>query len=171
MTTTKSQGTLEKLGDDAKVGSGWVVHLEKDASQTLPSRGMCYIIGTLNGVKFQTAVEPDGTGSHWFGLDDDLRLAADVVGDSVEIEFEATRDWPEPTVPTDLQLALEDDPEATAAWIDITPAARWDWIRWIQAGRKAETRVKRIQDTISKLNDGKRRPCCFNRNECTLTDA
>lgn len=172
MVTITAKGTLEKLGDDAKVGSGWVVRLPESASKKLPSKGMSFIEGTIDGDKLATAVEPDGKGSHWFALKGQHSIsAARKEGNEVNLSFQALKDWPEPKVPKDVRDALDADTDARTAWDDITPAARWDWIRWIGAGKKADTRVKRIKDTISKLNDGKRRPCCFNRNECTLTDA
>jgi len=51
--------------------------------------------------------------------------------------------------------------------LDITPLARWDWIRWIGSTRNRDTRAIRIEKTLSKLKSGKRAACCFNRSECT----
>ena len=48
-----------------------------------------------------------------------------------------------------------------AAWEDITPLARNEWICWIESARKAETRSRRIAWGCSSLKDGKRRPCCW----------
>ena len=50
---------------------------------------------------------------------------------------------------------------AKATWDDITPVARRDWIAWITSGKKAETRVKRIDVACDKLACGNRRACCF----------
>ena len=49
-------------------------------------------------------------------------------------------------------------------WAAITPVARRDWIFWIVSGKKAETRLKRIDVAMSKLSAGNRRPCCFDRS-------
>jgi nitrite reductase/ring-hydroxylating ferredoxin subunit len=49
----------------------------------------------------------------------------------------------------------------TAAWEDITPLARNEWICWIESAKKAETRIRRIAWGCSSLKDGKRRPCCW----------
>ena len=74
-------------------------------------------------------------------------------------------------VPPDFAEALASDPQARRLWMDITPVARWDWIRWIGATRSPQTRRRRVDVAIDKLTAGKRRPCCFDRNQCTLTDA
>jgi uncharacterized protein YdeI (YjbR/CyaY-like superfamily) len=64
-------------------------------------------------------------------------------------------------LPGDLKKALASDPKALAVWEDITPLARNEWICWIESGKKAETRSRRIEWGCSSLRDGKRRPCCW----------
>ena len=65
------------------------------------------------------------------------------------------------TLPADLRKALVSAPKVRAVWEDITPLARNEWICWVTSGKKAETRSHRIQVALSKLNDGMRRPCCW----------
>ena len=155
-----------------KIGVGILASLPKEASELLPSRGMVMANGTINGLAVQIPLEPDGNGSHWFRVDTLVGDAAAVTaGEFVTIEIEPTKDWREPIVPADFAEALANDPAANAVWVDITPAARWDWLRWIGSTRVAETRKKRIEVGCSKLRSGKRRPCCFDRSVCTLTEA
>ena len=133
---------------------------------------MTLVKGTINGAPFQAVLEPDGKGSHWFKVSEAIRAAANAdVGATVTLELEPTKDWPEPKVPTDLAQALAAEPAAQALWLTITPLARWDWIRWIGATRHPHTRQRRVAVAIDKLTAGKRRPCCFDRTQCTLTDA
>ena len=65
------------------------------------------------------------------------------------------------TLPTDLQKVLSSDTKALAAWEDITPLARNDWICWVESAKKQETRRRRIERACNDLKDGKRRPCCW----------
>lgn len=155
--------------------AGWaILHLPTEASAKLQSRGMTMIAGTLNGIPFKTVLEPDGRympgkmSSHWFKPDAQLLKKAHVEsGDTVDITLEPTKEWIEPEVPSDLKEVLSTSPKAKALWSDITPMARWDWIRWIQAVKTTETRKKHIAVALNKLNKGMRRPCCFNRNLCS----
>ena len=55
----------------------------------------------------------------------------------------------------------------TNKMMDITPMARWDWIRWIRSTKQQETCKRRIENALAMLKSGKRRPCFFNRNICT----
>ncbi|MEK6983064.1 MAG: YdeI/OmpD-associated family protein [Nanoarchaeota archaeon] len=64
-------------------------------------------------------------------------------------------------VPVDLRKALTSTPKARAAWEDITPLARNEWICWIESAKKLETRNLRIERACTELIEGKRRPCCW----------
>ena len=64
-------------------------------------------------------------------------------------------------MPTDLRKVLTSSPAARAAWEDITPLARNEWICWIESAKKAETRRLHIERTRTELKEGKRRPCCW----------
>lgn len=160
-----------------KIGSWTILHLPESASIQLPSRGMIMVAGELNGVPFKTLLEPDGRyakdikPSHWFSPDKKLLDQAKAkAGDTVNVSLEPTKDWIEPEVPEDLQKALDTSPKAQALWNDVTPLAHWDWVRWIRAVKTKETREKHIKVTLDKLNKGMRRPCCFNRNMCSVPE-
>jgi uncharacterized protein YdeI (YjbR/CyaY-like superfamily) len=64
-------------------------------------------------------------------------------------------------LPADFRRAIESDPKARVLWEDITPLARNEWICWVTAGKKAETRGIRIGKALSKMRGGMRRPCCW----------
>lgn len=153
------------------INSWLILKLPKEASVKLPSRGQVMVRGTINGVEFQTALEPDGNGSHWFRIDKNLeKLAKAGPGNLVELIIEATKEWPEPDIPADLAAALKAHARIRALWADITPMARWEWIRWIGATNNSETRERRIEVACSKLRAGMRRPCCFNRSMCCVPE-
>lgn len=139
--------------------------LPKAASAKLPTRSMVTVDGTLERAPFQATLEPDGDGSHWLKVEKKLREAAGAdVGGTVHVELAPVAVEPEPKLPTDLRKALAANPAARATWKDITPVARRDWIHWITSGKKAETRVKRIDVACDKLACGNRRACCFDRS-------
>ncbi len=157
-----------------KIGDWIILHFPPEASAKLPTRGMLMVSGTLNGISFKTLLEPDGhygpgkKPSHWFSPDKKLLDdAQSKVGDIVEVSLEPTKDWIEPEVPADVKKTLSTSSKALALWNDITPLARWDWIRWIKAVKTEGTRQKHLGVMLDKLNKGMRRPCCFNRNLCS----
>jgi hypothetical protein len=162
MPTIKFQTTLAAIGPDV------ILRLPKAVSSKLPSRGLAVVDATLNGHSFKAVLEPDGKDSHWFRVSKGiLRAAKAAAGDTVSVAMSPGAEWPEPKVPADLARALAADDDVRGVWTDITPLARWDWIRWIGSTRNADTRAIRIDKTLSKLRSGKRAACCFDRSQCT----
>jgi Domain of unknown function (DUF1905)/Bacteriocin-protection, YdeI or OmpD-Associated len=146
-----------------------ILRVPEIASGKLPSRGQVAVQGTINGHAFQTVVEPDGCFGHWMGIDRKLQQTAALsAGDTATVEIEPLKDWPEPNVPKDLETALATAPQQIQdLWKDITPMARWEWVRWVNATQNPDTRKRRVEVSISKMKSGKRRPCCFNLAACT----
>jgi len=151
-----------------KIGSWTLVRLPTNESAKLPSRGMVMVRGAINGYSIQAPLEPDGKGSHWFKVDQaTCKSIKAKAGNTVTLTMELSKEWPEPDIPEDLKLSLQNSPQAQTVWLSTTPIARWDWIRWINSTKNPETRKKRIETAISKLKSGMKRPCCFNRSMCT----
>ncbi|HEY7087188.1 MAG TPA: YdeI/OmpD-associated family protein [Tepidisphaeraceae bacterium] len=65
------------------------------------------------------------------------------------------------TLPDDMRAALHASPKALAAWEDITPLARNEWICWTVSVKKPETRKEHVRRLVEDLIQGKRRPCCW----------
>ncbi len=146
-----------------------LVRLPEDASRRLPSRGQVAVRASVGGRDVETVVEPDGRRGHWIRIDPSVREAVGLdAGDTAELTLEVRPDWPEPEVPQDLADALTGAPDRIRdIWADITPMARWEWVRWVQATANPDTRERRVEVSISKLDHGKRRPCCFDLASCT----
>jgi hypothetical protein len=150
------------------VGDRTIARLPAEASSALPSRGQVAVSGHANGHPFDTVIEPDGLRGHYIAIDDDLVIATGIVdSDVVAFELEPARVWPEPDVPTDLRAALDGAPDIAGSWQEITPMARWEWVRWVNATANPATRDRRVEVSISKLRNGMRRPCCFDLSSCT----
>jgi hypothetical protein len=171
--TQRTQGATVRFDATlSAIDTSTLLRLPETASKNLPSRGQVAVHGTINGVEFQTVLEPDGNFGHWMRVDDTLQHAAGIsAGDTATLDIEVTKDWPEPGVPQDLATALAAAPQKIQnLWNEITPMARWEWVRWVNATKNPDTRRRRVDVSISKMGSGKRRPCCFNLSACTDPD-
>ncbi len=65
--TIRFDATLSTIDTSA------VLRLPETAGKNLPSRGQVAVHGTINGVEFQTVLEPDGNFGHWMRVDDTLQ--------------------------------------------------------------------------------------------------
>ena len=146
-----------------------LLRLPEQASEKLPSRGQVAVRGRINGHGFETVLEPDGNFGHWMRIDEEQQQTAAIgAGDTAALEIEPLGDWPEPNLPEDFETALAAAPQKIQElWKEITPMARWEWVRWVNATKNPDTRKRRVEVSLSKMNSGKRRPCCFNLAACT----
>jgi uncharacterized protein YdeI (YjbR/CyaY-like superfamily) len=60
-------------------------------------------------------------------------------------------------VPPDLDEALKRHDKARATFEKFSPSHRREYIEWILEAKREETRVKRVQQTIEQLTEGKSR--------------
>lgn len=151
------------------VNEWWIVRLPKQSSQQLRSRGQVCVLLKVGSDERVVVLEPDGEFGHWFRLTDEM-VDNCGVDESTEltIHLKECSDWPEPDIPTDVLKRLMSQPSTIQKkWGNITPMARWEWIRWINSTSNESTRAGRIDKTFSKLAGRHTRPCCFNLAACT----
>lgn len=154
----------------SKINSRNIIKIPLSSSEKLPSRGMVMIQGTMNGYSFKATSEPDGKGSHWFEISDKLRTEVGInVGQIVSLDIEPIDDWIEPEIPVDIMDAII-KAGLINCWSALTTKARWEWLRWIRSTQNPETRKKRIDVACSKLQNGDKRPCCFDATRCSIPD-
>jgi uncharacterized protein YdeI (YjbR/CyaY-like superfamily) len=71
------------------------------------------------------------------------------------------RPGPVHKAPTDLRVALAAEATTQAAWKELTPLARNEWICWVISAKQETTRRRRIHRALEELKAGKHRPCCW----------
>lgn len=64
-------------------------------------------------------------------------------------------------LPGDLKKALMSNSDILEKWESLTELARNEWICWVEAVKKQETREEHIRRVCEDLMNGKRRPCCW----------
>lgn len=152
----------------SNIQSHLLIQLPDEVSKQMPSRGPVMVNGTISTVSFAAPLEPDGAKGHYLLIDQKLKTQLKAgVGDMAEVELTPTKEWVEQPVPPDIKEAVLADEKAEVTWKATTPAARWEWVRWIRSTNNEQTRKKRIRVACSKLGRGERRPCCFNSGMCT----
>lgn len=166
--TVAAAALIEGRAPIRAIGDRLILPLPAEASAQLPSRGQVAVVGTVDGHDLDIVLEPDGRKGHWIPLGRDLvDNLGKADGDDLAFRLSPAASWPEPEVPDDLRVALDAAPDLTGPWSDITPMARWEWVRWVGATKNPDTRARRVEVSIDKLRSGNRRPCCFDLSSCT----
>ena len=154
----------------SKIGNLLVIRIPLDSSKKLPSRGMVMVRGTINNLNFKAPLEPDGKGSHWIEVSTLLSEEAGVaINETVFLNIEPIKEWIEPEIPEDIMNEIINS-DVLNQWNSINAKSRWEWLRWIRSTLNPDTRNKRINVMCSKLENGDKKPCCFDTTRCTVTD-
>nr|WP_051366161.1 YdeI/OmpD-associated family protein [Hamadaea tsunoensis] len=107
---------------------------------------------TVNGFTFGTSIARMGE-DLLLGVSADRREAAGIkAGDVVDVEVVLDTAPRTVDVPDDLAAALKDNPEASAFWDGLSYSARQWHVLQITGAKTAETRTRRVANSISLLN-------------------
>ena len=111
---------------------------------------------TVNGYTYRTTVAVMN-GAFMFGVSADVRKNAGVAGgDEVDVEIVLDTEPREVIVPTDLQIALDTDPEASQFFRSLSYSHKSAYVLWIESAKKDETRQRRIPEAIMMLKEGRK---------------
>lgn len=100
---------------------------------------------------------PDGTGNHFMVVNKALRDAVGATtGSVVQVTMESDTEVRSVQVPDDLRAELEEHPEANAFFNDLAYSYQKEYVTWIEAAKKLETRRTRIAKSIALLAEGKK---------------
>jgi Bacteriocin-protection, YdeI or OmpD-Associated/Domain of unknown function (DUF1905) len=109
------------------------------------------VLARVNGVEYRSRLAVY-SGQSYLGLRKDLLKELGVgVGDLVEVEL--VEDHQERVViePPELTAALAENPAAKTAYDELPFTHRNEYARWIDEGKKPETRADRVAKTIKRL--------------------
>ena len=133
-------------------GGGHAVVVPKEVAATFSSKRPP-VLAHVNGVEYRSRLAVYG-GRSYLGLRNDLlRQLGVAAGDQVQIEL--IEDHQERVVvePPELTAALSDNPPAKAAYEQLSFTHRNEYARWIDEGKKPETRADRVAKTIKRLTE------------------
>lgn len=85
-----------------------------------------------------------------------VRKAVKLNEDGVKVPRTA-RSRKELEVPEPFRKALDENPEAAAAFAGFSPSHRHEYVEWISEAKREETRTRRIAKAIEWLTEGKPR--------------
>jgi Bacteriocin-protection, YdeI or OmpD-Associated/Domain of unknown function (DUF1905) len=133
-------------------GGGHAVVVPKEVAAEFSSKRPP-IVAHVNGVEYRSRLMVYG-GQSYLGLRKDLLRRLEVgVGDQVDIEL--VEDHQERVVvePPELIEALAANAAAATAYEKLPFTHRNEYARWIDEGKKPETRADRVAKTIKRLTE------------------
>ncbi len=133
-------------------GGGHAVVVPKEIAAAFSGKRP-QVLAHVNGVEYRSRLMIYG-GQSYLGLRKDLLRQLQVAtGDQVEIELAEDRQERVVVEPPELTEALAENPAAQAAYQKLPFTHRNEYARWIDAGKKPETRADRVAKTIRRLTE------------------
>ncbi|MEU4232050.1 YdeI/OmpD-associated family protein [Nonomuraea sp. NPDC026600] len=109
---------------------------------------------TINGYGYRSTVA-SMSGRYMLPISAENRQGAGVAaGDEIEVALELDTAPREVAVPADLAAALDDAPEAKRFFDGLSYSRRLRYVLQVEGVKKAETRQRRVADTITRLANG-----------------
>jgi hypothetical protein len=106
----------------------------------------------IGGVPYRGSLVRMGSECHILPVLKEIRTQlGKAIGDEIECEVEEDTELRQVEVPADLQAALADHPAAEARFNKLAYTHRREYVRWIAEAKRAETRARRIAQTVAKL--------------------
>jgi hypothetical protein len=133
-------------------GGGHAVVVPKEVAAAFSNKRP-QVLAHVNGVQYRSRLMVYG-GQSYLGLRKDLLRRLEVeAGDRVQIELVEDHEERIVVEPPELTQALADDPAAQAAYQKLPFTHRNEYARWIDEGKKPETRADRVAKTIKRLTE------------------
>jgi hypothetical protein len=133
-------------------GGGHAVAVPKEVAAAFSSK-RTQVLAHVNGVEYRSRLMVYG-GQSYLGLRKDLLRQLEVeAGDRVQIELVEDHEERIVVEPPELTQALADDPAAQVAYQKLPFTHRNEYARWIDEGKKPETRADRVAKTIKRLTE------------------
>jgi hypothetical protein len=142
--------TTVELG--GKTATGFEVPAEVVAELGSGRRPAVHV--TINGHTYRSTVASMG-GRFLVPLSAENRVGAGVAaGDEIEVGLELDTEPRQVSVPPDLAEALGRAPEAKKFFESLSYSRQRRYVLQVEGAKKAETRQRRVADTITRLTNG-----------------
>jgi Bacteriocin-protection, YdeI or OmpD-Associated/Domain of unknown function (DUF1905) len=133
-------------------GGGHALVVPKEVAATFGSKRPP-VVAHVNGVEYRSRLAVYG-GQSYLGLRKDLlKQLAVGAGDVVQVELAEDHQERVVVEPPELTAALAENPAAKAAYEKLPFTHRTEYARWIDEGKKPETRADRVAKTIKRLTE------------------
>ena len=114
---------------------------------------------TIDGEPYRGSLVRMGTPDHMLLVLKDIReKIGKTFGDEISIELEEDLEPRKVEIPTDLQQALDANPNEGAYFNGLAYSHRKEYVWWINEAKRDQTRQERIRRTIEMLKQGIREP-------------
>ena len=134
-----------------QMGNNTGIEVPADVVAALGAGKRPPVVVNVNGYEYRSTVAPMG-GKYLLPFSADRRTESGIKGgDAIDVELTVDTAPRTVEIPDDLQAALDASPAAAAAWSKLSYTHQKEHLRSVLDAKKAETRTRRIDAAIAKL--------------------
>lgn len=138
-------------------GGAWI-RIPFDTESEYGTKGQVKVKATFDGRPYQGSIANMGDG-HILIVRKDIRKAiGKTTGDKVMVTLEEDKSERTIDLPEELAQILQENPEAEAFYNSLSYTNRKEYALWISSAKRGETKAKRLQETLHRLNSGIKNP-------------
>lgn len=125
-----------------------------DVEQEFNTKGQIKVKVTFDGYEYRGSLAKMGLDCHILGITQKIRQAIDKsFGDMVHVILMQDEEVRTIDIPEDFQKELEKSSEAKDFFDTLSYTNRKKYVEWVISAKKAETRERRLMDSIAMLLD------------------
>jgi len=153
MKTYKFKSRIESAG-----GGGACIYFPYDVEQEFGTRGRVAVKATFDGVPYTGSMVKYGAPQHMLGILKNIReQIGKGPGDMVDVTLEKDESERTVAVPAELEKLLKKE-KVWAAFDKLSYTHKKEYVRWIEAAKREETRANRLSKSVEMLRSGVKTP-------------
>ncbi|GAP15403.1 2-amino-4-hydroxy-6-hydroxymethyldihydropteridine diphosphokinase [Longilinea arvoryzae] len=140
-----------KIEPAGPAGGSALIHLPPFSPAAL-GKGRKPVSANLNGYVFRSSVFPENRVRQYLVINAQMRSAASLAqGQVIAASLVPDREPRSVSLPADLVQALAAESAAQARFSALALSHQREYVNWIEAAKRPETRARRIAETLHKL--------------------
>ncbi|MHB1392863.1 MAG: YdeI/OmpD-associated family protein [Clostridia bacterium] len=123
-----------------------------DVEKEFGVKGQVKVLATFDGCEYRGSLAKMGHNCHMLGITQKVRASIGKnPGDIVHVILKKDEEPRIVEIPEDFRQLLEENEQALGFFETLSYTNRKEYVQWITSAKKAETREKRVKDTIVML--------------------
>lgn len=158
-TTVPSKQSFEAIIETNNDSGGAWVTLPFDVKSVYGTGGWVKVKATFDGQEYRGSIADMGTGNHILIVTKEIRkVIKKDIGAKVSVTIEKDTSERQVEVPTELEELLKLNTSAAEFYETLSYTNRKEYANWISSAKRAETKEKRLKETLRRLNAGIKNP-------------
>ena len=128
------------------------VEFPYNVEEEFTTKGQVKVFAHIDEAEYRGSLAKMGHNCHFLGITQEIRKKINKhFGDTVHIILKKDTEKREVVIPPELEQELRKDPRALVFFDMLSYTNKKEYVQWIMAAKKEETKQRRIRQAVEKL--------------------